>query len=206
VESRRRVTRAGATETPTTNTAGRQVSPTNQGRPGNRPRAHTNRRAGTATPRSRDAASFGAGTRTASKHLRNGARTKHVGLWARARARSTAAGDEVALPDWRVSPEVDLAQILPPAPLIPRETRRWRDLYRGRAAVEREFGTLTQVWRCLLRNGLNTRAKSSRSSQANAAPYAPPAASGARAARRGAAAGSRSASVRVHGLRRELAD
>jgi Transposase DDE domain len=27
-------------------------------------------------------------------------------------------------------------------PLIPRESKRWRDLYRGRAAVEREFGTL----------------------------------------------------------------
>ena len=27
-------------------------------------------------------------------------------------------------------------------PLIPRETRRWRSLYRGRAAVEREFGHL----------------------------------------------------------------
>jgi hypothetical protein len=27
-------------------------------------------------------------------------------------------------------------------PLIPRETKRWRDLYKGRAAVEREFGTL----------------------------------------------------------------
>jgi hypothetical protein len=27
-------------------------------------------------------------------------------------------------------------------PLIPRGTRRWRDLYRGRAAVEREFGRL----------------------------------------------------------------
>ncbi|MGH3110608.1 MAG: transposase, partial [Gaiellaceae bacterium] len=27
-------------------------------------------------------------------------------------------------------------------PLIPRETKRWRDLYRGRAAVEREFGVL----------------------------------------------------------------
>jgi Transposase DDE domain len=26
--------------------------------------------------------------------------------------------------------------------LIPRQTRRWRDLYRGRAAVEREFGCL----------------------------------------------------------------
>ena len=27
-------------------------------------------------------------------------------------------------------------------PLVPRETRRWRELYRGRAAVEREFGRL----------------------------------------------------------------
>ena len=27
-------------------------------------------------------------------------------------------------------------------PLIPRESKRWRDLYRGRAAVEREFGRL----------------------------------------------------------------
>jgi hypothetical protein len=27
-------------------------------------------------------------------------------------------------------------------PLIPRETKRWRSLYRGRAAVEREFGRL----------------------------------------------------------------
>ena len=27
-------------------------------------------------------------------------------------------------------------------PLIPRETKRWRDLYRGRGSVEREFGRL----------------------------------------------------------------
>jgi hypothetical protein len=27
-------------------------------------------------------------------------------------------------------------------PLIPRDSKRWRDLYRGRAAVEREFGVL----------------------------------------------------------------
>ncbi|HEY7513309.1 MAG TPA: transposase, partial [Vicinamibacteria bacterium] len=27
-------------------------------------------------------------------------------------------------------------------PLVPRETKRWRDLYRGRAAVEREFRNL----------------------------------------------------------------
>ena len=31
-------------------------------------------------------------------------------------------------------------------PLVPRETKRWRDLYRGRAAVEREFGRLKNEW------------------------------------------------------------
>jgi DDE family transposase len=31
-------------------------------------------------------------------------------------------------------------------PLIPRETPRWRNLYRGRAAVEREFGRLKHEW------------------------------------------------------------
>ncbi|MDP8943297.1 MAG: transposase [Actinomycetota bacterium] len=31
-------------------------------------------------------------------------------------------------------------------PLVPRETPRWRKLYRGRAAVEREFGRLKNEW------------------------------------------------------------
>ena len=31
-------------------------------------------------------------------------------------------------------------------PLIPRETPRWRKLYKGRAAVEREFGRLKNDW------------------------------------------------------------
>src|SRR5206468_6273724 len=31
---------------------------------------------------------------------------------------------------------------IPPSRLLQRETKRWRDLYRGRAAVEREFGRL----------------------------------------------------------------
>ncbi|MBA3381067.1 MAG: hypothetical protein H0T97_04260 [Actinobacteria bacterium] len=34
-------------------------------------------------------------------------------------------------------------------PLISRETKRWRDLYRGRAAVEREFGRLKHEYGCL---------------------------------------------------------
>ena len=33
-----------------------------------------------------------------------------------------------------------------PHPLIPRETLRWRKLYKGRAAVEREFGRLKNEW------------------------------------------------------------
>jgi hypothetical protein len=31
-------------------------------------------------------------------------------------------------------------------PLVPRETKRWGDLYRGRGAVEREFGRLKHEW------------------------------------------------------------
>jgi len=31
-------------------------------------------------------------------------------------------------------------------PLVPRETKRWKALYRGRAAVEREFGRLKHDW------------------------------------------------------------
>ena len=32
------------------------------------------------------------------------------------------------------------------SPLIPRETKRWVRLYKGRAAVEREFGRLKNEW------------------------------------------------------------
>jgi hypothetical protein len=34
-------------------------------------------------------------------------------------------------------------------PLLPRETPRWRKLYKGRAAVEREFGRLKNEWALL---------------------------------------------------------
>jgi hypothetical protein len=34
-------------------------------------------------------------------------------------------------------------------PLVPRETKRWKALYRGRAAVEREFGRLKNEWALL---------------------------------------------------------
>ncbi len=34
-------------------------------------------------------------------------------------------------------------------PLVPRETPRWRKPYKGRAAVEREFGRLKNEWALL---------------------------------------------------------
>ena len=34
-------------------------------------------------------------------------------------------------------------------PLVPRESKRWKALYRGRAAVEREFGRLKNEWALL---------------------------------------------------------
>jgi hypothetical protein len=43
----------------------------------------------------------------------------------------------------------DFAEISRLHPLIPRETLRWHKLYRGRAAVEREFGRLKNEWSLL---------------------------------------------------------
>ncbi len=33
--------------------------------------------------------------------------------------------------------------------MVPRETKRWKSLYRGRGAVEREFGRLKHEWALL---------------------------------------------------------
>jgi transposase len=41
---------------------------------------------------------------------------------------------------------VRLDQGRPLHPLIPRETLRWKGLYRGRASVERAFGRLKNEW------------------------------------------------------------
>jgi hypothetical protein len=48
----------------------------------------------------------------------------------------------MALPDRRVFARISLDQGGSAHPLIPRETPRWRKLYKGRAAVERDFGRL----------------------------------------------------------------
>jgi hypothetical protein len=55
-------------------------------------------------------------------------------------------GDQVALPDGRVQPASVWIKADRLHPLIPRETLRFRKLYRGRAAVEREFGRLKHEW------------------------------------------------------------
>jgi hypothetical protein len=56
----------------------------------------------------------------------------------------------VALPDRRVracEPVWVKADRL--RPLVPRETPRWRKLYKGRAEVEREIGRLKNEWALL---------------------------------------------------------
>jgi hypothetical protein len=55
----------------------------------------------------------------------------------------------VALSDRRVKAREPLGEGGSPAPLIPRETPRWRKLYKERAAVEREFGRLKNDWALL---------------------------------------------------------
>jgi hypothetical protein len=60
----------------------------------------------------------------------------------------------VALPDRRVQARLTLDQGRRLHPLIPRETPRWRKLYKGRASVEREFGRLKNAWALLPLRGL----------------------------------------------------
>ena len=55
----------------------------------------------------------------------------------------------VALPHQRVQAQVPVDRSKPPPHLIPRDSDRWRKLYRGRAAVEREFGRLKHEWSLL---------------------------------------------------------
>jgi Transposase DDE domain len=48
-----------------------------------------------------------------------------------------------------VQARLPLDQGRPPHPLIPRETPRFRKLYKDRGAVEREFGRLKHEWALL---------------------------------------------------------
>ena len=55
----------------------------------------------------------------------------------------------MAVPDRRVRARASLIKADRLHPLVPRESKRWKSLYRGRAAVEREFGRLKNEWALL---------------------------------------------------------
>jgi hypothetical protein len=73
-------------------------------------------------------------------------RTRRMAL---RRIRLQPEGCQVALPDQRMQARVPLDQGDRLHPLVPRETPRWWKLYKGRAAVEREFGRLKNEWALL---------------------------------------------------------
>ena len=53
------------------------------------------------------------------------------------------------MPDRELHPLLPMGQADRLHPLVPRESMRWKSLYRGRAAVEREFGRLKNEWALL---------------------------------------------------------
>ena len=62
------------------------------------------------------------------------------------RGRRQARGDQVALPTGECTPASVWIKADRLHPLVPRGTDRWKGLYKGRAAVEREFGNLKHNW------------------------------------------------------------
>ena len=75
-----------------------------------------------------------------AQHLSPDVRAWHLDV---RRSRLPAQADEMALPYRRMLAQEPLAEGQSRLhPLVPRETPRWRSLYRARAAVEREFGRL----------------------------------------------------------------
>jgi len=64
------------------------------------------------------------------------------GTWTFAGADFTRGASKWRCPTGECEPKSKWIKASRLHPLIPRETKRWRDLYRGRAAVEREFGRL----------------------------------------------------------------
>ena len=63
--------------------------------------------------------------------------------------RPLARSVQVALPDWRVSPRLDLDQGRPPPPSRPSRDEAVEVALRGRGSVEREFGRLKHEWALL---------------------------------------------------------
>ncbi len=81
----------------------------------------------------------------AGKH-RPDPRARHLGL---RRFRRQAWSVEVRCPSGECSPASVWIKADRLHTLIPRETARWKKLYRGRSGVEREFGRLKHEWAML---------------------------------------------------------
>jgi hypothetical protein len=76
------------------------------------------------------------------KRGRHGAPTCEHGAWTFAGADFKNRRTKWRCPTGECAPKSVWIKATRLRPIIPRETRRWRELYRGRAAVEREFGRL----------------------------------------------------------------
>jgi len=68
------------------------------------------------------------------------------GLWRFAGSDSKRGASKWRCPTGECSPASKWIAADRLHPLVPRETPRWRKLYKGRAAVEREFGRLKHDW------------------------------------------------------------
>ena len=76
------------------------------------------------------------------KRGNHGAPTCEHGRWTFAGADSKRKRTKWRCPSGECSPKSVWIKADRLRPLVPRETRRWRNLYYGRSAVEREFGRL----------------------------------------------------------------
>ena len=76
----------------------------------------------------------------------DGPPTCEHGRWQFAGVRLQAQGVRVALPHQRVQARVPVDQSKPPPHLIPRDSDRWRKLYRGRAAVDASSAGWKHEW------------------------------------------------------------
>ena len=76
------------------------------------------------------------------KRGNHGAPTCEDGTWTFAGANYKRRATHWRCPTGECSPKSVWIKASRLRPLVPRETRRWRNLYYGRSAVEREFGRL----------------------------------------------------------------
>lgn len=79
--------------------------------------------------------------KTSSAYTPRPLRCRH-GIWTFAGADFKRKAAKWRCPTGKCKPKSKWIKADRRHPLVPRDTKRWRDLYRGRAAVEREFGRL----------------------------------------------------------------